>query len=476
MRKREISILHKLRRRASSTRVGYLLWQNSHLPELVVVVIVALFIGVFTGAAAAVVKQLLYLFNTSILEGVNPDSFNIRYLVFPLAGILITSIFQRYVVGASVARGTRIIQTRLQTGRYRFSPYMIFNPLLGCSVTIGFGASAGSEGPTALSGAAIGSVIGRWFGFSRRWIRLLVGIGAGAGISAIFKSPIGGVLFTLEVLSLECSTVPVIALIIACLFSSVTAYVLGDFTFDIEFGRYLQIDPAMLGWVAVLGVFCGLYSIYYNFTKSRSAQWFSSISNPWLAVLVTGGTLSICIFCFPKLFGEGFDMITALINGKPFSFTESGPFASSGAEMWVYISMAAMLLLKGVLVSASYAGGGVAGDFVPTIFAGCLAGFLFATGINDLFGLHLPVWFFALVGMGAVMSGTIHAPLMAIFITAETTNSYAYLLSYLIAAGISYATVKIITPGSWYAETGHDDILELQRRVGETGLKSRIHR
>lgn len=453
--------IHRFGRGVRRARIGYLRWQNAHLPQSVVLVMIALFIGVSTGIAAAALKELVRLLNSMILADVRVGQPDFRLLLWPVAGIFLTGIYQRYVVRGSVARGTRIIRQDLDTGRYLISPFTIFNPVVGCSVTIGTGSTGGTEGPTALSGAAIGSVVGRFFGLSSAWLRLLVGIGAGAGIAAIFKSPVGGVLFVLEVLQLEMSSLPVLALIIACLLASTTAYLLSDFTFDIFFDRTLPFDPHMLGWVMLLGVFCGLYSVYYTYTKSRATRLFTAIRNPWLASAVTGGAMSVGVFMFPLLFGEGFNVITSLVNGSEVSFTAAGILAGHDGFFWMLAGLLAVMLLKGVLVAASYCGGGVAGDFVPTFFAGSLAGYLFSVLCDVALGTHLPAWFFALTGMGAVMAGTLHAPLMSIFILCETTDTFGYIFPYLIAVVVSYATVKLVTPRSWYGETGHDDLMAL---------------
>lgn len=469
------STTYRLHRRARAVRLRYLRWQNAHVSQSVVLILIALIIGVLTGATAAWIKALIHWFGKLLLVNIDLNTPNIRLLLWPLLGILLTSIFQHYVVRGSVARGTHIIKQDLDNRKYRLNSFTIFTPAIGCSTTIGFGASAGSEGPTALCGAAIGSNVGRWFGLSESWLRLLVGIGGGAGISAIFKSPMGGVLFTLEVLQMRMTTLPIIALIISCLIASTTAYFLSDFTFDISFGMDMPFGPSMIGWMALLGVFCGLYSIYYNYVKRRTTDLFLSIRNRWLAWIVTGGIMSICVFAFPTLYGEGFTVITRLVNNEPISFTAAGLFAGHSGMWWIYGSLIFLLLIKGVLVSAAYGGGGVAGDFVPTLFAGALAGTLFAMVCNDCFGTDLPVWFFALTAMSAVMAGTIHAPLMAIFIMCETTNTYAYLLPYVITVTVSYLVVKLINPASWYSETGHDDFMALMPGYKDfPSLRSRI--
>lgn len=449
----------------------YLLWQNKHMPQSVLLILISLAVGIFTGVAAAAVKALIRWLSHAVMQDLDLSTPNIRFLIIPLAGILLTSIFQRYVVRGNIARGTRIIRQDLNRHFFKLSPFTIFNPLIGCSMTIGLGASAGSEGPTALSGAAIGSSVGRWFGLSDAWLRLLVGIGGGAGIAAIFKSPMGGVLFTLEVLQMEMTTVPVLGLITACIMASSTAYVLSDFTFDFYFGNTTPFDPSMLGWVTLLGIVSGLYSLYYDATKNMCTRWFTSIKNPWIAAIVTGGFMSVCIFMFPTLFGEGFQVITRLINGDTVAFTDAGLFAGRTGIHWFYISVVCILLVKGSMVSAAFSGGGVAGDFVPTLYAGALLGNLFAVVCHHLFGAELQPWFFTLAGMGAVMASTIHAPLMALFIICESTNTYEYIFPYLLAIAVSYATVKILNPKSWYAETGTDDYISLAGRRDTPALK-----
>lgn len=454
----------RLNLRAKALRLRFLRWQSAHMSQSVSLILVSLIVGVLTGAAAAVLKLLVGFFSYTICRGVSPGHPEIRFLIWPLAGILLTSVYNRYVTRENITTGTRLIKRHLVNHKYKLGIFNIFNPIIGCSLTMGFGASGGTEGPTALSGASIGSCVSRWFRLSEAWQRILLGIGAGAGIAAIFKSPMGGVLFTLEVLQMELLSLPIIALILACLFASSTAYLLSDFTFDITFVRDMPMEPRTLGWVALLGIFCGLYSIYYNYTKDKGAKLFGNIKNPWVGAVVTGGILSVCVFMFPVLFGEGFGVITNLVNGHYVSFTDSGLFAGHSGPVWLLISLCAVLLLKGFLVAASYARGGVAGDFVPTFFAGALAGTLFCMMLNHWLDAHLPVWYFALIGMGCVMAGTIHAPLMAIFLLCETTNTYGYIFPYLIAIALSYATVKIITPRAWYSETGSDDIQELLKR------------
>lgn len=473
MRKHPRNILERWNLKARKLRLSYLRWQDAHFSQGVTLILISLVIGLLTGVAAAVLKTLVRFLTSGILYGVPVNRPDIRFLIWPLAGILLTSIYKRYVCRENITSGTSLIKRKLNAHDYHLSIYDIFNPIFGCSITMGLGASGGTEGPTAMSGAAIGSCVARWFRLSTPWRRLLLVIGAGAGIAAIFKSPIGGTLFTLEVLQMELTSLPIVALIFACLIASSTAYALSHFTFDISFFHDLPVT-GNFGWVILLGVFCGFYSIYYSYTKRKAMTFFQAIKNPWLGAVATGVTLSISVFMFPVLFGEGFNVITDLVNGHFISFTDSGIFAGHIGPFWLLGCFIAVLLLKGILVAASNSNGGIAGDFVPTFFAGAIAGALFAICINHWFDAGLPIWYFALIGMGCVMGGTIHAPLMAIFLVCETTNTFQFMFAYIIAIFISYAVVKIITPKDWYSETGSDDFQELMKLRATPNIRASL--
>lgn len=427
------------------------------------VIITGFLVGLFTGSIAAALKLLVSMVNELCLLGIDTDVPNWPILLYPLAGVAITALFQRYVVGQQCSRGTYLIRRHIDSGDSRISPFMMFDPMIGCSVTIGMGASGGTEGPVALCGSAVGSNVARALRLTPSWDRLMMAIGAGAGIAAIFKAPMGGVLFALEVLQMEFTTIPMIALVLACILASSTASLFSNFTLDIDFYQSMRIDVSLMGWVALLGVLCGLYCIYFNYTKNRTAGCFLGMRNRVWAALGSGALLSVSAFVFPALFGTGMDVVEDLINGRSAEFLAGGLFTGHSGEWgWVVFAAMGMLLLKGALVGAAYSGGGISGDFVPTLFAGCVLGFLFGQGMNTVFGMHMPVWYFCLMGMAAVMAGTVHAPLMAIFILCETTDTSGYLVAYLVAVALCYATVKVVTPKSWYAETGHDDMMMIR--------------
>ncbi|MDE5791422.1 MAG: chloride channel protein [Muribaculaceae bacterium] len=405
-------------------------------------VIAVVAIGIVTGLATFLMKEAIKWIGRLISIGMDADKSNVMFLIVPVAGIMLAMIFQRFMLKQDLSHGTAMIKRDLQDGQYKLSSDLMYTNIIGCSITIGMGGSAGAEGPSAYTGAAIASNFARWLHIDDRWLRLLIGIGAGAGIAGIFKSPVGGALFTLEVLGLELSTLPVIALVSACLIASCTALAFGGFSFDLKFVDYISFDPANFMWMTLLGLFCGIYSIYYNSSKQMTAKLLNGVANPWFRALMGGIMLSTAIFFFPSLFGEGYSIVDKIINMRPSELLSYSPFytglSTSGLLM---LLTAGVLLLKGIMVAATINGGGVAGDFAPTLFAGCLAGYLFGMMMNNWFGFSLPVENYALLGMAGVMTGTIKAPLMAIFITAEMSNSYQFMFGFLLVAAVSYAVV-----------------------------------
>ncbi|MEZ3576131.1 MAG: chloride channel protein [Muribaculaceae bacterium] len=407
--------------------------------EDVFVILIAVVIGLFAGFAAFVLKTMIG-YTTNLLTGhLSAGHFNLVLLVYPLAGIVLTGLYQRYVIHRNIEHGVERIEQGLRERRYNLGKKYIYSPMIASTLTLGFGGSAGSEGPIATVGGAIGGSVARRLGLSPETIRVLVGCGAGAGIAGIFKSPIGGVLFTLEVLRLELKTSTVLAQFISCIVSAMTAYVLSGCSYDINFEQTIPFDIHIMPWAMLLGAFCGLYSLYYNRVMSGLRKYFESLRRPIVRNIVSGAMLAVLIFVFPTLYGEGYESLSRLINGHHAILTEAGLFAELGTKPWLLIAItAAILICKPVAACSSNSGGGVAGDFAPCLFAGAIAGFLFGTFLNTAFGLGLPASNMAFVGMAAVMAGVVKAPLMAIFLTAEMADGYQYFLALLVASYISY--------------------------------------
>ncbi len=281
---------------------------------------------------------------------------------------------------------------------------------------------------------------------------ILVGCGAAAGIAGIFKAPIAGMLFILEVLMIDLTTVSVMPLLIASITGATIAYVFTGY--DVEF-FFIQSEPfatSRIPFAILLGIFTGLVSLYFTRVINVMENYFSSLKKQWLKFAAGGAMLSVLVFIFPPLYGEGYGSIVSLLGGNVEGILDGSIFYADRDNMWFILGFIALIILTKVFATSATTGsGGIGGTFAPSLYVGCMAGFFFASLINHLFGLDLSVKNFALMGMCGVTSGVMHAPLMGIFLTAELTGGYELFLPLLIVSTLSYGTIKMFEPYSIYA-------------------------
>ena len=430
----------------------FLLWRDRHIKEKNFVLVLAFFVGIFSGLAAIVLKFLIHFISTVLTSRINLESGNYLYILLPAVGVVITALFVRYVVRDNISHGVTRVLYAISQNKSRLKRHNIYTSVLASSVTIGFGGSVGAEGPIVYTGAAIGSNLGRAFRMSPRILMILVGCGAAAGIAGIFKAPIAGMLFTLEVLMLDLTTVSVMPLLIASITSTTLAYVYTGYEFEFFFAQTENFYTSRIPFVIMLGLVCGFASLYFTRVMNMMENFFARFKNPWLKTLVGCCILSGLVFLFPPLYGEGYGSIVGLLAGDTSSIVNGSLFYGDRNQVWFLALFIGMVVAtKAFATSATNGAGGVGGTFAPSLYVGCLTGFLFAYLMNIFdFGIELSTKNFALIGMAGVMSGVMHAPLMAIFLTAELTGGYELFLPLLIVSTISYGTIKIFEPYSIY--------------------------
>lgn len=425
-------------------------WATAHFNENAILFILATILGAATGVCAAVFKLSINSLAKMFTSRFHSDGVNWFLLIIPVVGLFLTYLFQRYCVKMHLAHGVDTISSKIGKHVYRLKKRLTYAWMIAGTLTLGFGGSAGSEGPIASTGAALGSNLGQMFNMRPNLVRILLGCGAGAGIAAIFKAPVGGFLFTLEVLKLELGTLSVMALLLACLTAALVAYALSGFTVDLSYIQVDQFHPDMIPWILLLGIVCGFYSLYYISVMDTMTRRYQSIKNKWLMTLVCGVVLSAILFMFPAMYGEGYNVMGHILNGDVDSLFCDGPFFNhSNSQWWLAAICLAIVMLKSFACSATNTGG-VAGDFAPTLYAGCILGLLFATTINAGFGSDIPSSAFAFMGMAGVMAGVIRAPFMAIFITAEMCNGFVMLLPLTVVATVSFGVTRLFKPASTY--------------------------
>ncbi len=431
--------------------LALLIWREKHIQEKTFVVILSLLVGIAGGFAALILKSLIHLISGLLTSHLDQTGGNYLFFIYPAVGILITMLFVRYVVRDNISHGVTRVLYAISQNKSRLKRHNMYSSMVASSITIGFGGSVGAEGPIVFTGAAIGSTIGQAFRMSPRVLMILVGCGAAAGIAGIFKAPIAGMLFTLEVLMIDLTTVSVMPLLIASITGATMAYIFTGY--DVEF-FFLQSEPFVTGripYAILLGVFCGLVSLYFTRVMNMMENFFSSMANPWKKLGIGCLILSCLIFLFPPLYGEGYGAIVDLLGGNVSGIVDGSIFYSDRDNVWFIILFIGLIIITKVFAtSATNGAGGVGGTFAPSLYVGCMAGFFFAYLLNNTFALDLSVKNFALMGMAGVMSGVMHAPLMGIFLTAELTGGYELFLPLLIVSTLSYGTIKLFEPYSIY--------------------------
>ena len=426
---------------------GLPVWRVGVIPHPYSLFVIAALLGACAGFGAFLLKAMIGWAVDEVQSNAKDIHFHSVIFLLPVIGIMLTVAFQKFVVGRNIEHGTDHIRETLITRRYNIRPDMMLYPLIASTLTLGFGGSAGSEGPIATTGAAMGSNIGRLLRMPPNLMSILIACGACAGISGIFKAPMGGVLFALEVLKAEMTTVSVVALVIAGVVAGMTAYGFSGFTLDVPLTHPQYFDPSMSGWVITLGIFCGFYSLYYSQVGKWLKLLFAKIHSVWLRGLVSGSIVGLSLLIFPALYGEGYNVMAKLIDGH-FDAVFQGSLIYDGSYPSLFtiaLICGGIALLKSAACYSSNSGGGVAGDFAPTLFAGCMFGFFFAGIANHFLGTAIPAENFALIGMAGAMAGIIKAPLMSLFIVIEATGYYGMLFPVSLCAGASYTVVIVMS-------------------------------
>lgn len=431
----------------------FLRWRERHIKEKTLVIILSLAVGVLAGLAAMALKWLIHIISGTLTSDLSISEGNYMYIIYPVIGVLLACWYVRYVVRDNISHGVTRVLYSISQNKSRLKPHNMYTSIVASSITIGFGGSVGAEGPIVYTGAAIGSNLGQAFRLSPRVLMILVGCGAAAGIAGIFKAPIAGMLFTLEVLMLDLTTVTVMPLLIASITSASVAYIFTGY--DLEF-FFVQSEPFVterIPFFIGLGIACGLVSLYFTRIMIMMETFFKKrLGVQWKKTVVGGAILATLVFLFPPLYGEGYGSINSLLNGDPSSIVDGSIFYGDRHDVaFIIVYIGLIILLKGFATSATNGAGGVGGTFAPSLYVGCMTGFFFAYLVNNLgFGMDLSVKNFALMGMAGVMSGVMHAPLMGIFLTAEMTGGYELFLPLLIVSTLSYGTIKVFEPYSIY--------------------------
>ena len=430
-------------------------WRATHIPEREMMLILAFFIGFFASVAAYVLHGLIRQIQHLLTEGFTITSYNWLYLVFPVVGILLTSLFVTYIVKDNISHGITRILYAISSKQSRLKGHNCWSSVMASAITIGFGGSVGAEAPIVLTGSAIGSNLGQLFNMDKKTLMLLVGCGASAAIAGIFKAPIAGLVFTLEVLMVDLSMASLLPILVSSVTATCFAYLfMGSdalFMFHLDDAWNITRVPACI----LLGIFCGLISLYFIRMMNACEGVFARLrKRPYMKFALGGLMLSSLIFLFPALYGEGYNAINILLNGRTEAewntILNNSLFYGHGDMLVIYVAL--VLLTKVFATSATNGAGGCGGTFAPSLFIGGFGGFLFSRIWNMYhIGVYVPEKNFTLLGMGGVMAGVMHAPLTGIFLIAEITGGYQLFIPLIIVSVCSVMVISLFEPHSIYA-------------------------
>ena len=433
--------------------IKFLQWKTQYLTHQQFIWLLCGLVGIATGFAALAMRSFTH-FIEAVLVGNIIRYINYGfYVIFPAVGFLLVYWVKKYILRKEVSHGIPSILYAVAKQKGIMKRFHAYASLLTAPITIGFGGSVGLEGPMVVTGAGISSYVARLFHINQSDRMLLLACACAAALAAIFKVPLAGILFAIEVFGLDLTLSSLLPLFIASLSGVLTSYMF--------FGNAallpIQINGSFLmrnlPFYLLLGGVGGIMSAYFTFVYEKINQFFSKLSSPYLRILIGGIVLGLLVFLMPPLYGEGPEVINHLKEGHPELSLSSNIFGWHLENPWVVIFLlGGLVLFKVVATSVTFGAGGVGGIFSPMLFMGGVMGNCFARIINqlDFLPYKLPLANFTLIGMTALMTGVLHAPLTAIFLIAEVTGGYVLFVPAMLTAVVSFAIAKYFNKYSIY--------------------------
>ena len=430
-----------------------LTWRQKHFSDKKFILVLAFFVGIFAALAAYVLHSLISIIQKLLTVEIGASQYNWMYLILPVIGIWLTMLFVHYVVRDNISHGITRILYSISSKRSRLKAHNCWSSVVASAVTIGFGGSVGAEAPIVLTGSAIASNLGQLFRMNNKTLMLLVGCGAAAAIAGIFKAPIAGLVFTIEVLMIDLTMASISPILIASVTATSFTYVLvGDaklFNFTLENPWVVNRVPSNI----LLGIACGLVSLYFIRMMTFCEGIFIKIHNRYIKLVLGGIVLSSLLFLFPALYGEGYSSINILLSGDEDNLQQltTKTFFAGGGTLLLLTYVGLVILTKAFATASTNGAGGCGGTFAPSLFIGAFVGFLFGSlwNLYEL-GPFFPVENATLLGMAGVMSGVMHAPLTGVFLIAELTAGYDLFMPLMIVSVFAYLTILLFEPHSIY--------------------------
>ncbi len=422
------------------------------MPESKMLLIMAFVVGAGSGFAAVILKQCIHFFQWVLTGWFNTPSDSFLYFIYPGIGMFMALLFVKYFVKDNIGHGVTKVLLSVSRNESKIKSHNMWSSVAASSVTIGFGGSVGAEAPIVYTGAAIGSNVARVLGLSYKNMTILLGCGAAGAVAGIFKAPMAGVLFTFEILLFNMSMSSLLPFVLSSMTATTISYLfLGE---AVAFENSLTpFSIKNIPLYILFGIACGYASLYFTRTTLWLEDKIKNIQGTYRRWIISALCLGLIIFIFPPLYGEGYDVLTDLLNNRSSDAIGTTFLANILSRDWVLpIFFLGVFFAKVFSMSFTNAGGGVGGTFGPTLFMGGVFGFIISRLMNLSGFISVPEANFVLVGMAGLMSGVMQAPLTAIFLIAEITGGYTLLMPLIITSAIAFATIRMYEPYSIYTK------------------------
>ncbi len=428
-----------------------LIWRVKHITNYQFILFLSVFTGIATGISTILINNIVIFIKKLVHWGISDEYHNYLYFALPSIGILLTILFIKYVIKQPVRHGIPNVLFSISKKNAILSRHNMFSSVITSALTIGFGGSVGLEGPSVATGAAQGANIGRLFHLDYKQRVLLIGCASSAALAGIFKAPIAGVVFALEVMMLDLTVASIVPLLLASLSAAIVSSLFLGQEVIYHFTLKTDFKLSTIPYYILLGIVAGLVSIYFSKVYIKIAEFFDKFKSWYVRLLIGGGVLGLLIFIFPALYGDGYEVINMTLAGKYDFLFDKSLFYHYQHSFWVVLILLLLIVLfKVVAASATFGAGGVGGIFAPSLFMGANTGLVFALLFNQFQIKTLSTSNFALVGMGGLIAGVLHAPLTGIFLIADITSGYALLMPLMIVSTIAYTISRYFSSNSVY--------------------------
>ncbi len=426
---------------------------SRRLTDHQLMMVLACVVGVCAALSAYLLEALLHYIKAGLVSWFPDSEMGFLYLFYPIIGIIIASLFVKYIVRDDISEGVTRVLESMSSRNSRLRRHNMWTSVVGSGITIGFGGSVGPEAPIVLTGGAIGSNVGRFARLNYKQTTLLLCCGAGAAVAAIFKAPVAGIVFVLEILMFDLTSNTIIPLLLATVSATTLSFFLRGFDTVLAVNLTETFELRTIPMYVVLGIMCGLASYYFTSVKEWIGGFFGKFDKQYKKWIAGGVILGVLIFLFPTLYGEGYESFTSLMHGRTDNLLDTSPFYPWRDKAWVIaLVLLATMMFKVVATMTTTASGGIGGTFAPCLFVGAYMGALIAFSCNNFLGMDLPIMSFTLVGMAGVMAGVMNAPLTGIFLIAELSGGYGLFIPLMIVSAVSYVIDYYLDPDSIYTK------------------------